>query len=163
MEEGAGGVGEARGGDGEALANLDGRGVVVDAEEDEAHGAVNLWTAENWLAAQTARTTREDEAGEIDGAASAKTGVAADVDHRDVDEPHGEGEKDFGIAEVGWADGGLGDERADEQAGGHAGQAEEERLEGDLVGSFQGRERRQGGGFLFQAAFLNEVEQRGEE
>ena len=53
------------GGDGEALADLDGRGVVVDAEEDEtslcrlAHGAVNLWTAENWLAAQTARTTRK--------------------------------------------------------------------------------------------------------
>ena len=69
VEEGAGGVGETGGGDGEALADLDGRGVVVDAEEDEtslsrcglglAHGAVNLWTAENWLAAQTARTTRK--------------------------------------------------------------------------------------------------------
>ena len=66
VEEGAGGVGEAGGGDGEALANLDGRGVVIDAEEDEAslrrrwaHGAVNLWTAENWLAAQTARTTKK--------------------------------------------------------------------------------------------------------
>ena len=65
MEEGAGGFGEPGGGDGEALANLDGRGVVVDAEEDEtslgcrAHGAVNLWTEENWLAAQTARTTRK--------------------------------------------------------------------------------------------------------
>ena len=64
MEEGTGGVGEAAGGDGEALANLDGCGVVVDAEEDETslsrlHGAVNLWTAENWLAAQTARTTRK--------------------------------------------------------------------------------------------------------
>ena len=69
MEEGAGGVGEPGGGDGEALANLDGRGVVVDAEEDEtsvggrglglAHGAVNLWTAENWLAAQTARTMKK--------------------------------------------------------------------------------------------------------
>ncbi len=70
MEEGAGGVGEARGGDGEALADLDGRGGVVDAEEDQsaaesgsglalAHGVVNLWTAENWLAAQTARTTRK--------------------------------------------------------------------------------------------------------
>ena len=43
----------------EALANLDGRGVVIDAEEDQVsravggrvagggHGAVNLWTAEN--------------------------------------------------------------------------------------------------------------------
>ena len=69
VEEGAGGVGEAGGGDGEALADLDGRGVVVDAEQDEAslgvwglgsvHGAVNLWTAENWLAAQTARTRKK--------------------------------------------------------------------------------------------------------
>jgi hypothetical protein len=63
VEERAGGVGEAACGDGEALANLDGRGVVVDADEDEmlvqAHGAVNLWTALNWFAAQTARTTRK--------------------------------------------------------------------------------------------------------
>jgi hypothetical protein len=65
MQESAGGIGEALGGDGEALANLNGRGVVVDAEEDEtplcgcAHGAVNLWTAENWFAAQTASTTRK--------------------------------------------------------------------------------------------------------
>ena len=67
MEESARGVGEAFGRDGEAFANLDGRGVVVDAEEDEAarsgvvcgHGAVNLWTAENWFAAQTASTTRK--------------------------------------------------------------------------------------------------------
>jgi hypothetical protein len=48
VEEGAGCIGEARRGDGEALADLDGRGVVVDAEEDETslcllvHGAVNL-------------------------------------------------------------------------------------------------------------------------
>jgi hypothetical protein len=50
MEECAGGVGETFDGDGEALANLDGRGVVIDAEENEAsgsgvvcgHGAVNL-------------------------------------------------------------------------------------------------------------------------
>jgi hypothetical protein len=53
------GVGEAACGYGEALADLDGRGVVVDAEEDEAHGVVNLWTTESWLAAQTARTTRK--------------------------------------------------------------------------------------------------------
>ncbi len=59
--EGARRVGEAASGDGEALANLDGRGVVVYAEEYEiqAHGVVNLWTAENWLAAHTARTTRK--------------------------------------------------------------------------------------------------------
>jgi hypothetical protein len=81
VEEGAGGVGEAGGGDGETLADLDRRGVVVDAEEDETplgrrrtglefgwgrglglgwvHGALNLWTAENWLAAQTARTRKK--------------------------------------------------------------------------------------------------------
>jgi hypothetical protein len=81
VEEGAGGVGEAGGGDGEALANLDGGGVVVNAEEDKTplsrrgaglelglefgwslgsvHGVVNLWTAENWLAAQTARTRKK--------------------------------------------------------------------------------------------------------
>ena len=57
VEEGAGGVGQAGGGDGEALADLDRCGVVVDAEQDEtslrdgglgrAHGAVNLWTEEN--------------------------------------------------------------------------------------------------------------------
>jgi hypothetical protein len=49
MEKSAGGIGEALGGNGEALADLDGRGVVIDAEEDQAarfvvgcgHGAVN--------------------------------------------------------------------------------------------------------------------------
>jgi hypothetical protein len=59
VKEGAGGVGKTGGGYGEALADLDGRGVVVDTEEDEVHGVVNLWTAENWLAAQTVRTTRK--------------------------------------------------------------------------------------------------------
>jgi hypothetical protein len=67
MEESAGGVGEAFDRDGEAFANFDGGSVVVDAKEDEAarsgvvcaHGAVNLCTAENWFAAQTASTTRK--------------------------------------------------------------------------------------------------------
>jgi hypothetical protein len=69
VEEGTGGVGKAGGGYSEAFADLDGRGGVVYAEEDQAplsesglglaHGAVNLWTAENWFAAQTARTTRK--------------------------------------------------------------------------------------------------------
>ena len=69
MDEGAGGVGETPGGDGEALPHIEWRGVVVDAEEDEfmarsgavviAHGAVNLWTEESWLAAQTVRMTRK--------------------------------------------------------------------------------------------------------
>src|ERR1700721_746363 len=65
LQGGGGRPSRLRGG---AVANLDGRGGVVDAEEDEAswlgrsgraHGAVNLWTAENWFAAQTARTTRK--------------------------------------------------------------------------------------------------------
>jgi hypothetical protein len=54
VEKGTGCIGESRGGDSEALANLDWRGVVIDAQENEAslcrrwaHGAVNLWTAEN--------------------------------------------------------------------------------------------------------------------
>lgn len=68
VDEAAGGVGEALDRDGEAFAKLDGGGVVIDAEEDEAarsgwcglaHGVVNLWTAESWFAAQTARTTRK--------------------------------------------------------------------------------------------------------
>jgi hypothetical protein len=50
MEKSAGGIGEALSGNGEAFADLDGRGVVIDAEEDQAarfvvgcgHGAVNL-------------------------------------------------------------------------------------------------------------------------
>jgi hypothetical protein len=56
VDEGAGGIGELANGYGEAFADLDRRGVVIDAQEDEAarfglhwiaHGAVNLWTAEN--------------------------------------------------------------------------------------------------------------------
>ena len=105
----------------------------------------------------------EDEAGEIDGAASAKAGVAADVDHADVGQPHGEGEEDFGVEEVGCADGLLGDEGADEEAGGHAGEAEEEGLEGDLVGGFEGWKPGEGGGLLLEAALLNQVEERGHE
>ncbi len=105
----------------------------------------------------------EDEAREIDGAASAEAGVAADVDHADVGQPHGEGEQDLGVEEVGCADGLLGDERADEEAGGHAGQAEEEGLEGYLVGGFEGWEPGEGGGFLLEAALLNQVQERGQE
>ncbi len=78
----------------------------------------------------------EDEAGEIDGAAATQTCRAADVDHGDIGQPHGEGEKDFGVSEVGGADRGLGDERADEEAGGHARETEEEGLKGYLVGCF---------------------------
>ncbi len=65
VEEAEGGVGEALGGDSEALAHLDRRGVVVDSEKDEtplcrcAHGAANLWTAENWFATHTVSTTRK--------------------------------------------------------------------------------------------------------
>ena len=88
--------------------------------------------------------------------------MAADVDHRDVGKPHGEGEEDLGIAKVRRTDGDLGDERADEEAGGHAGKAEEERPEGDLVGGFERWEPGDGGGFLFEAALLDEVEHGGE-
>ena len=105
----------------------------------------------------------EDEAGEIDGAAPTQTGRTANVNHGDVGEPHGEGEKDFGVAEVSGPDGGLGDERADEQAGSHAGEAEEEGLESYLVGGFEGRKPREGGRFLLEATLLNQVQQRGDE
>ena len=105
------------------------------------------------------KDNEKDEAGQIDGAASAKTGDAAEIDHRDVDEPHREGEEDLGVAEVGGADGGLGDERADEEACGHAREAEEESLEGDLVGGFERRKPGEGGGFLLEAALLNEVKE----
>ena len=81
----------------------------------------------------------KDKAGEKDGAASAKAGDAAEVDHRDVDEPHGEGEEDFGIVEVGGTNGYLGDKRADEEPGGHARQTEEEGLKCDLVGGVERR------------------------
>ena len=53
---------------------------------------------------------KKDEGREIDSAASAKTGDAADVDHCDVGKPHGEGEDDLWIAEVGGANGDLRDE-----------------------------------------------------
>ena len=93
--------------------------------------------------------------------------MAADVDHDNVDEPHCEGQEDFGIAEVGGADGHLCNERADEKACRHAREAEEKGFEGDLVQDFEwGFERREpgeGGGFLLEAALLNQVEQRGQE
>ena len=85
---------------------------------------------------------QEDEAGEIDGAAAAQAGGAADEDHGDVGQPHGEGEQDLGVAEVLCAVVLLRDDGADEQAGGHAGQAEEERLEGDLVDGLERRVQR---------------------
>ena len=55
----------------------------------------------------------EDEAGEVDGATSAEAGLAANVDHANVGEPHGEREEDLGVEKVGGANGLLGDERAD--------------------------------------------------
>src|SRR5260370_11256626 len=94
----------------------------------------------------------EDEAGEVDGSSSAEAGDAANVDHGDVDEPHGEGEEDFGVSEVGGADGGLRDERADEEGGGHAGETEEEGLLGDLGDRVERGGPCGGGGDLFEAA-----------
>ncbi len=52
--------------------------------------------------------------------------MAADEDHADVGDPHSEGEEDLGVEEVAGTDGLLGDEGADEQADGHAGEADEE-------------------------------------
>jgi len=108
---------------------------------------------------------QEDEAGEIDGAASAEAGVTTNVDHADVGEPHCEGEEDLGVQEVRRADGLLGDERAYEEAGGHAGEAEEEGLEGYLVGCLKrwqpGCSR--GSGLGFETAFLHEIQERGKQ
>ena len=55
--EGAGGLGQIVAGDGDALAQLDGRGLVVDADEGERHWAPNLWTWLKALAAKTASIT----------------------------------------------------------------------------------------------------------
>ncbi len=103
---------------------------------------------------------QEDEAGEINGAAAAETGVAADVDHRDVGQPHSKGEENLRVEEVGGTDGLLGDEGADEETGGHAGEADKEGLEGDLVYDFERWKPREGGGLLLEAALLDEVEER---
>ena len=54
MGEGACGVGEAGGGDGETLADFDRRGGVVDADEDQCHGAPNPRT---WLTRFATHTT----------------------------------------------------------------------------------------------------------
>ena len=43
---------------GQPLAQLDGRGLVVQPQQDNIHGAVNLCTELSWLAAQTLITTR---------------------------------------------------------------------------------------------------------
>ena len=62
--------------------------------------SLNLWTFENWLDDPDGEDDQEDEARKIDRAAAAKTAHAADVNHRNVSEPHGEGEQDLGVAEV---------------------------------------------------------------
>ena len=107
----------------------------------------------------------EDEAGEIDGAASAKTAVAADEDHQHVGDPHGDGEKNFGVGEEGGADGLECDDRADEKAGGHAWETEEQSFEGDLVEDFERwQEAAAGGGaLLLEAALFDEIKQAGDE
>jgi hypothetical protein len=112
-----------------------------------------------------AKDDEEDEAGEKDCAFAAQAGVTADVNHADVGEPHGEGEEDFGVCEVAWAVGDVGEERADEQAGGHARESEEQGAEGDGVDGFKRGELDAGGcdGFGFEARFLHEIEERGDE
>jgi hypothetical protein len=105
----------------------------------------------------------EGEAGKVDGATPAQAGVAADEDHEAVGQPHGEGEEDLGIEEVMRPDGLLSDPGADEEAGGHAGKAEEEALEGDLVGGLERREPGEAGGLALETALLHEIEQGGQE
>ena len=41
------------------LAQLDGRGLMVQSQQDDVHGAINLCTELSWLAAQTLITTRK--------------------------------------------------------------------------------------------------------
>ena len=55
--KGAGGFGQLVAGDGDALAQLDGRGFVVDSDERQRHGAPNLCTWLTRFAAQTASIT----------------------------------------------------------------------------------------------------------
>jgi len=90
--------------------------------------------------------------------------VLTNEDHQHVGDPHGEREQDFGVCEECGADGLECDDGADEQASGHAGQAEEQRLEGDLVDGFERRKEaaRSCGTLLLEAAFLKEIEQAGE-
>ena len=99
----------------------------------------------------------EDEAGEIDRASPAQAGVAADEDHSDVGQPHGEGEQHLWVEKVRRPDGLLGYDGADEQAGGHARKAEEESSEGYLVSGFQRRKPGEGRGLSLEAALLNQV------
>ncbi len=55
--EGAGGLGQVIAGDGDAFAELNGRGLVVDADDRKGHWAPNLWTWLKALAAKTASMT----------------------------------------------------------------------------------------------------------
>ena len=87
------------------------------------------------------------------------------MDHADVGDPHGEGEEDFGVAEVRGPVGDLREEGADEQAGGHAGEAEKEGAESDGIDGGERGELDAGGteGFVFEAALLHEVKCAGDE
>ena len=126
---------------------------MIDAEEDEVPGLSCSWRGEpmdggELVGGPDGEDDEEDEAREIDGAASAKAGVAANVDHAGCRRATWRRRGEF------WGRGSrmgqqwLGDERADEQTCGHAGEAKEESLEGDLIGGFEWRERREDGGFL---------------
>ena len=87
--------------------------------------------------------------------------MVADEDHQHVGDPHGEREEHFGVGEESWADGLQRDHGADEEAGGHAGQAEAEGVMGDLIKRFQGREQGSFGGrsLELELAFLDEIQQ----
>ena len=110
---------------------------------------------------------QEDEAGEVNGAAATEARGAADKDHSDVGHPKAEREQNLGVAEVLGAVVRLRDNGADEQASGHAWQSEQQRLEGDLIDGLKRRVERRKPAMVaalrFEAALLNEVEQRCEQ
>ncbi len=112
---------------------------------------------------------QQNGSGEICGAAAAEAGGVADKEQQDVDGPHDEGGDDLGIAEVGCAEGGiLREDGADDEADGHAGEAEEQRGVGDALKVVQGWEPVEGrgtgaGGLGFDTALLYEIEHGGED
>ena len=94
--QGARSLGQILAGDGDALAQLNGRGLVIHADERECHWGPNLWTWLKRLAAHTAIITTRDGAGDIGGFAAPQPGAAPDQQQQNIDGPHREGSKTFG-------------------------------------------------------------------
>ena len=63
------------------LAQFDRRGLVVQPQQDDVHGAVNLWTELSWFAAQTLITTRKARLDKINGSTAAQADLPADEQH----------------------------------------------------------------------------------